>query len=87
MSISDDGFSLGKFLEPGLANVTAAWRNVTTASLLEELRRRDVDSSKPVCGSGKAKGKYDTAIHVFALFLILALSFLGLCSAKNRLMN
>lgn len=45
--------------------------------LLAELTKRDNDDSKPQCGGGK-KGAYDTPLHVFALFLILALSTLGM---------
>lgn len=44
--------------------------------LLAELAKRDTGDTKPQCGSGK-KGSYDTALHVFALILILALSTLG----------
>lgn len=44
--------------------------------LLAELAKRDDGATKPQCGSGK-KGSYDTALHVFALILILALSTLG----------
>lgn len=41
--------------------------------MLAELRRRQEDAPKPECGS-RDRGWYDTAAHVFALFLILALS-------------
>lgn len=51
-----------------------AWSNVPTRLLLAELSRRD--DARPECGSGK-RGSYDTAIHVFALFLILTLSCLA----------
>lgn len=44
--------------------------------LLAELAKRDDVDTKPQCGGGK-KGAYDTPLHVFALFLILALSTLG----------
>lgn len=44
--------------------------------LLAELAKRENADSRPQCGSGK-KGSYDTALHVFALVLILALSTLG----------
>jgi hypothetical protein len=52
------------------------WSSIPTELLLAELSRRDDAQQRPACGSGK-KGSYDTGIHVFALFLILALSTLG----------
>jgi zinc transporter 1/2/3 len=52
------------------------WSNVPTDLLLAELSRRDDARAQPECGSGE-RGSYDTAIHVFALFLILILSCLG----------
>ncbi|KAL2270740.1 hypothetical protein VTJ83DRAFT_111 [Remersonia thermophila] len=51
------------------------WSSVPTEALLAELSQRD-DVPRPACGSGQ-KGTYDTGIHVFALFLILALSTLA----------
>lgn len=55
--------------------------------LLAELSSRDDGNTKPQCGSGQ-KGSYDTALHVFALILILVLSTLGtlglLCLAGTR---
>ncbi|KAH8905802.1 Zinc/iron permease [Coniochaeta sp. PMI_546] len=53
-----------------------SWSNVPTEALLIELSRRDDGQSRPECGSGQ-RGSYDTAIHVFALFLILVLSCLA----------
>lgn len=53
------------------------WSSIPTDLLLAELSRRDGTDDRPVCGSGK-KGSYDTGIHVFALFLILTLSTLGM---------
>lgn len=53
-----------------------SWSNIPTEALLVELSRRDDGQSRPECGSGR-RGSYDTAIHVFALFLILVLSCLG----------
>ena len=55
----------------------SAWSSIPTDLLLAELSRRDDTTSRPECGSGK-KGSYDTGIHVFALFLILTLSTLGM---------
>ncbi|KAH9883695.1 Zinc/iron permease [Xylariomycetidae sp. FL2044] len=55
------------------------WSSVPTDLLLAELSRRqadDTESGKPACGSGD-RGSYDTLAHVFALFLILALSTLA----------
>ena len=54
-----------------------AWSSIPTDLLLAELSRRDDTTSRPECGSGN-KGSYDTGIHVFALFLILTLSTLGM---------
>lgn len=54
-----------------------SWSAISTEALLAELTRRDDVVPKPKCGSGK-KGAYDTAIHVFALFLILTVSTLGM---------
>ncbi|KAH6633855.1 hypothetical protein B0J18DRAFT_414601 [Chaetomium sp. MPI-SDFR-AT-0129] len=51
---------------------------ISTDLLLAELSRRDdATTERPVCGSGET-GSYDTAIHVFALFLILTVSTLGM---------
>ncbi|KAL1838927.1 hypothetical protein VTJ49DRAFT_2058 [Mycothermus thermophilus] len=52
------------------------WSSISTELLLAELSRRDDAQTRPACGSGQ-KGSYDTGIHVFALFLILALSTLA----------
>ncbi|TWU76375.1 hypothetical protein ED733_006463 [Metarhizium rileyi] len=52
------------------------WSTISTKLLLAELQRRQVDGEKPACGS-KETGWYDTAAHVFALLLILALSTLA----------
>ncbi|KAI0405863.1 ZIP family zinc transporter [Xylaria palmicola] len=59
--------------------VDASWASIPSHVLRAELARRQADSvaaEKPVCGSGE-KGAYDTTLHVFALFLILALSTLA----------
>lgn len=53
-----------------------SWATIPTELLLAELRRRQDDGDgqqKPECGS-RERGWYDTAAHVFALFLILFLS-------------
>ncbi|KAK4097445.1 Zinc/iron permease [Parathielavia hyrcaniae] len=52
------------------------WSSIPTELLLAELSRRDGAQDRPACGSSQ-KGSYDTGIHVFALFLILALSTLA----------
>ncbi|OTB02974.1 hypothetical protein M426DRAFT_188579 [Hypoxylon sp. CI-4A] len=75
-----------------------SWTSVPTHLLLAELERRhgtgsNADTEKPACGSGD-RGEYNTPLHVFALFLILALSVLA-CgfplfsrqSAKSRRAN
>jgi hypothetical protein len=53
-----------------------SWSNVPTEALLLELNKRDNGQPRPECGSEQG-GSYDTAIHVFALFLILGLSCLA----------
>jgi len=52
-----------------------SWTTIPTKLLLAELRKRQEDGTdqKPECGS-RDRGWYDTAAHVFALFLILFLS-------------
>ena len=59
----------------------SAWSSIPTDLLLAELSRRDDTTSRPECGSGN-KGSYDTGIHVFALFLILTLSTLGMTQTE-----
>ncbi|ERS96495.1 hypothetical protein HMPREF1624_07410 [Sporothrix schenckii ATCC 58251] len=56
---------------------------LSTHVLRAELERRhgggssaDSDAPRPECGSGK-RGNYETGLHVFALFLILAISVLS----------
>ncbi|KAL2150912.1 hypothetical protein VTH82DRAFT_6010 [Thermothelomyces myriococcoides] len=52
------------------------WPSIPTELLLAELSRRSNADERPACGSGK-QGHYDTGSHVFALFLIFALSTLS----------
>ena len=54
--------------------------DLPTELLRQELRARDDNetSSKPTCGSGSNRIGYNTSAHVFALFLILVLSTLGM---------
>ncbi|PVI08083.1 Zinc/iron permease [Periconia macrospinosa] len=54
------------------------WIDIPTHLLRAELLRRD-QNERPECGTKGSKGQYNTAIHVFALLLILALST-GACS-------
>ncbi|KAJ5037332.1 uncharacterized protein L3040_007508 [Drepanopeziza brunnea f. sp. 'multigermtubi'] len=54
-----------------VASAVPSW--ISTEFLRAELARRNAEVVKPQCGSGK-KGSYNTGAHVFALFLILALS-------------
>ena len=58
--------------------------DIPDALLKAELRRRDGTSDDtPACGS-KARGAYNTPLHVMALFLILVLSTLGMhCFSKS----
>ncbi|KAI8957594.1 Zinc/iron permease [Daldinia sp. FL1419] len=60
-----------------------SWASVPTHLLLAELSKRQhghggstTEAEKPACGSGE-RGAYNTALHVFALFLILSLSTLA----------
>lgn len=68
-----------------LTRPDAAW-SIPTEMLRAELARRAADEEagqvvRPVCGSGK-KGTYETGLHVFALFLILMISTLGMCNCS-----
>lgn len=59
-----------------------AWSSIPSDILRAELARRQSENEngapeKPACGSGD-RGAYDTPLHVFALFLILGLSTLGM---------
>lgn len=51
-----------------------AWSDIPTASLQAELVRRAENVVQIQCGSGKARGSYNTSVHVAALILILLLS-------------
>lgn len=51
--------------------------HITTELLRRELLRRQEENAKPACGSKGGNKHYNTSIHVFALFLILALSTAG----------
>ncbi|KAK3342008.1 Zinc/iron permease [Lasiosphaeria hispida] len=53
-----------------------SWSSIPTHQLLAELSKRDDADNHPQCGSGKM-GAYSTGLHVFALFLILAVSTLA----------
>jgi len=64
-----------------------SWSSIPTELLRAELSKRDdattnadangaAETQRPECGSGK-KGEYDTALHVFALFLIFFVSTSG----------
>ncbi|KAF4125012.1 Zinc transporter ZupT [Geosmithia morbida] len=70
----------------------ASWTNIPTNLLLAEIRRRqdggDQTEEKPACGT-RDRGQYNTAAHVFALFLILFLSTLscGLPLLSRRTMG
>lgn len=55
-------------------NHQVAWADVPSAFLHAELTRREEALEKPLCGSGKARGSYNTSFHVAALILILVLS-------------
>jgi hypothetical protein len=51
--------------------------NLPLDLLHAELLRRQETPEKPECGTRGKQGSYSTGLHVFALFLILALSTLG----------
>lgn len=57
-----------------VSNRYAAWADVPSEFLHAELTRREEAYGKPPCGSGKARGSYNTSFHVAALILILVLS-------------
>ncbi|KAI6366467.1 hypothetical protein MCOR25_005114 [Pyricularia grisea] len=60
-----------------------SWTSIPTELLAAELARRDDVDTKPKCGS-KDRGHYDTALHVFALGLIL---FLSTCACAFPLLT
>lgn len=58
------------------------WQRLPVQMLQAMLRQRQGGGDaggpdRPPCGSGKARGAYNTGLHVFALFLILFLSTAG----------
>ena len=65
-------------------NRYAAWADVPSEFLHAELTRRKEVLEKPPCGSGKARGSYNTSFHVAALILILVLSTGGKSGALPR---
>ena len=56
------------------SNHYAPWTDIPSEFLHAELTRRYEALGKPLCGSGKARGSYNTSFHVAALVLILVLS-------------
>lgn len=74
--------SIDRHLEiVGTMGDAASWVGVPSSLLLAEIKRRQQeDGEKPACG-GRKTGRYDTLAHVFALFLILTLSTLGMSTA------
>ncbi|KAH7123804.1 Zinc/iron permease [Dendryphion nanum] len=50
-----------------------SWTDIPTHLLRDELSRRQ-NEERPACGTKGGRGSYNTSLHVFALFLILALS-------------
>ena len=53
------------------------WSDIPTQVLRAELVRRQDDSTKAACGSGKGRGSYNTSLHLAALVLILVVSTAG----------
>jgi hypothetical protein len=53
-----------------------SWADLPTALLTAELRRRQDQQDRPVCGSGSL-GTYNTSLHVWGLVLILVVSVAG----------
>jgi solute carrier family 39 (zinc transporter), member 1/2/3 len=66
--------------ERGYLTKTPAFASDLPLALLKaEIARREADGERPECGSRSNSYRYNTALHVFALFLILVLSTLA-CS-------
>ncbi|ODA79372.1 hypothetical protein RJ55_04965 [Drechmeria coniospora] len=63
-------------LEEATRGADTSWSTIPTSLLLQELHRRADEGERPQCGS-KHHGWYDTAAHVFALFLVFVLSTLA----------
>ncbi len=66
----------GRDLSNKLSSAEISWASIPTRALLDELSKRDDAVRKPQCGS-REQGSYNTGLHVFALFLILAVSTVG----------
>ncbi len=63
----------------------AVFGHVPTSVLQSELARRSAQTqSQPPCGSRTARGSYNTALHVWALVIILALSTFGTSREVGR---
>ncbi|CAO2657076.1 Nn.00g058790.m01.CDS01 [Neocucurbitaria sp. VM-36] len=69
--MTEKGPIAGKFksLLPRMRDAGGVLHRLTES----ELRRRQADA-RPTCGTKGGQGKYNTPLHVFALFLILTLS-------------
>jgi hypothetical protein len=63
---------------------TSSLHNLPLSLLHAELQRRQDKDYKPSCGTSGERGTYNLPLHVFALFLILILSTLGLCVSCSK---
>jgi hypothetical protein len=59
-------------------DTAATWSDIPTSVLRAELLRRQSNDDRPACGTASNTKDYNMPLHVFALFLILVLSTLGL---------
>jgi hypothetical protein len=72
----DDGsifFSGGELIDIS----SSQWQKLPTEALKALLAQRQTGGDRPTCGSDEQTHHYNTALHVFALFLILFLSTAG----------
>lgn len=60
-------------------------QSISIDVLRAELQRRASENGdvKPACGTTGRRGSYNVPVHIFAVFLILIISFLGTNSSKD----
>jgi hypothetical protein len=77
-------FFLPKLIRRAALGDTSSLHNLPLSLLHAELQRRQDKDYKPSCGTSGERGSYSLPLHVFALFLILILSTLGLCVSCGK---